>query len=452
MKGKLGTAALMLVVILMFGGTGVFATYEIVTMIYDGARAREWTEVQADAVSARSYHYRFGGRDYESDRWGLERLGGSDNIGTWYRDMMDRVETAYKKHRPLAIYVNPADPAEAVIDRNIRWMQVLLFVPFAICFGGVGVGALWMLVSIFRDSPDKEKQEKAAQPVIRPARTVTSNLRGPAIGRWIFAIFWNAISMPVAIAMVPEAVQKGDYAALIILLFPLVGLFLLWSAISSTISALRHGSATLDMLTAEPRPGAPLQGTIQFARGVTAGEPFRVQLECINVRETSNRIESSKFWSKECAVNAAQGASGARVDFRFDVPANLPHTFTDERASVRHKWRIEAQPASQHMGAAYGFDVALLPPAESTEEFTLANDAPVPEEVKQMFDRLGVKTSDAKQRAAFAELKPDEQQAIAKAARWVPSVKAIVIAIVVVVTAFQFGPVIFDVIGYFRGK
>ena len=451
MKAKLGMAAILLVSAAAFGGTGVFATYEIVTMLYDGVRARDWTAVQAAAVSEKSYRYRFDGRDYESDRWGLERLGGSDNIDSWQRDMRELVATAFKKHRPITVYVNPAEPSQAVIDRNIRWKQLLLFVPFAICFGGVGVGALWMMFAIFRDSPKEEEKEKT-QPAPRPARRVTSNLRGAAIGRWLFAIFWNGLSMPVAFAFVPDAVQKGDWLALLILIFPVVGVFLLWSAISSTISALRHGAATLDVFTAEPRPGVPLQGSIQFARGVTAGEPFRVQLECINVRRTSNSIENTKFWSKECAVQAAPGASGTRVDFRFDVPANVPHTFTDERTNVSHKWRIEAQPASQHMGAAYGFDVALLPPAESTEEFTLANDPPLSAEAKELFDKLGVNASEAKKRAAFAQLTPEEQQAISKAVRWVPSIKAVVIAIVVIVMLIEWGPTIFNLIGFFRGQ
>ena len=71
----------------------------------------------------------------------FERLGGSDNIDSWQRDMRELVSTAFKKHRPITVYVNPAEPSQAVIDRNIRWKQVLLFVPFAIrhlsnVFGG----------------------------------------------------------------------------------------------------------------------------------------------------------------------------------------------------------------------------------------------------------------------------------------------------------------------------
>src|SRR5262249_9148253 len=104
------------------------------------------------------------------------------------------------------------------------------------------------------------------------------------------------------------------------------------------------------------------------------------------------------------------------------------------------------------MGMSYGFDVALLPPAPSNEEFTLANDPPLSAEAKQLFEKLGVNASEAKKRAAFAQLTPEEQQAIAKAARWVPSIKHIVIAIVCIVVLIEWGPTIFTLIGFFRGQ
>ena len=104
------------------------------------------------------------------------------------------------------------------------------------------------------------------------------------------------------------------------------------------------------------------------------------------------------------------------------------------------------------MAAAYGFDVALLPPAESTEEFWLANDPPVPDEVKQLFDKLGVNASEAKKRAVYAQLAPEEQQALAKAVRWFPSIKTIVIGVVAIVMLIEWGPTILNLIGFFRGQ
>jgi uncharacterized protein DUF3592 len=450
MGAKLGAAAICVVAALGFGGVGVFASWMIATMVYDGTRAREWTEVHAEAVSERGYRYDFGGREYRSERWGLDRLGGSDNIDTWYRDMTERMRVAFKEHRPVTVYVNPQDPSQAVVDRNIRWKQVLLFVPFAICFGGVGLGALWMLPRVLRGSADDTGQRQAPAPAA--GRTIKSDVRGSVIAAWLFAIFWNALAMPVSIGFVPDLLRQGEWLALLILLFPLVGLFLLWSAISSTMSYLRHGSAVLDVLTAEPRAGGALQGSIAFARGVSVGDPFRVELECIQVDSSSNKVSTSKFWSKECAVQASQAANGPRVDFRFDVPETVPPTSTDANAPVRHKWRVAARPASQRAGAAYGFDVALLPPRPSEEEFALANDPAIPAEVDGMFDRLGVGASNAKKRAAFAQLAPEEQAALAKYATKVPSMKVVVIVIVCIVAAVQYGPMLVEVIRALGGR
>jgi hypothetical protein len=435
-RAKLGVAAICLMTMLVFGGTGVFASWAIGTMLYDAARAREWTEVPAE-VEGGGYRYRFAGREYRSERLGLMRVGAEDNIDTWHGDMRDRLASAAKEQRPITVYVNPEDPSQAVIDRDIRWKLVLFLTPFALAFGGVGVGALYVMQRVLRGTPEEE-----APPQARPARVVSSDMRTAVVGTWLFAFFWNALAMPVAFLFVPDALRQGEWLALVVLIFPLVGVMLLWWAIGSTISYVKRGGATLSLATAQPRAGAALQGSIAFARGVSAGDAFRVQLECFKTDRTGDETRRDKIWTREAAVQAV-GSAQPRVDFRFEVPAGLPATSDNPYGPVSHAWRIEARPAGQRMGAAYGFDVAIGPAAPQDDAAALASPArPVPEEVRKMLERLGVKTTDARAREALAQLKPEERQALAKYAGWVPSMKKIVIAIVFIVVAIQVAPFI----------
>jgi len=448
MGAKLGAAAICLAVVLVFGGTGVFASWAIATMLYDASRSREWTAVQADVEKdGYSYRYRFEGREYHGERWGLMRVEGRDNIDNWYGDMRDLVRDARKAQRPITVYVNPADPSEALIDRHIRWNLVLFLTPFALAFGGVGVGGLWMMQRVFRDAPAGEARPQAKAPATR----VASDVRGALLGSWLFAFFWNAMAMPVGFLFVPDALRRGEWLALLVLLFPLVGVMLLWYAIHSTIGYLRRGAATLNLLTAEPRPGAPLRGSIEFARGVSAGDAFRVELECFRTDRRGDETDRRKFWSREAAVQAVGAGDRPRIDFSFDVPASVPASSTDTAAPVSHAWRIEARPAGQRMAAGYGFDLALLPALPVDKAIAFANSTPVPDEVKEMFERLGVKATDAEEREALAGLKPEERQALAKYARYVPSMKKIVIAIVCIVVAIQLIPVVMHLIHLVNG-
>jgi hypothetical protein len=91
-------------------------------------------------VSAR-YAYRFDGRDHEGTRIGLDRWAGADNIGSWHQDWHHRLEDARSREQPVAAWVNPQRPEEALLERSVRTGMTLFRLPFAILFTGIGVGA-----------------------------------------------------------------------------------------------------------------------------------------------------------------------------------------------------------------------------------------------------------------------------------------------------------------------
>src|SRR5207244_4256705 len=184
-----------------------------------------------------------------------------------------------KERKPIMVHVNPDNPAESVLDRDIRWALVLLFVPFALGFGGVGVGALWFLVRTVRGSPPTARAKGA----VRSSATAraSSDPRSGLLMMWIFAFFWNVITLPIAILVVRDVVMgSGEWGTLLVLLFPLVGILVLWGAIASTVGLWRRGHGALSLQGPDPRVGAPLQGSISFPRGVNSGDAFKVALVC----------------------------------------------------------------------------------------------------------------------------------------------------------------------------
>ena len=48
--------------------------------------------------------------------------------------------------KPITVWVNPDNPSESMLDRELRWKLLVIFVPFALGFGGVGlvVGSMMM--------------------------------------------------------------------------------------------------------------------------------------------------------------------------------------------------------------------------------------------------------------------------------------------------------------------
>jgi hypothetical protein len=147
----------------LFGAGGAGPSWAIDKTIHDGMRAMDWVLVKAtvDAFNRGqvSYRYTFQGREYKGDRMGSAILGGRDNLDSWHSDMASLLSAAQKEGKPISVFVNPDNPAESMIDRTIRWKLVLVFLPFALGFGGVGVGALWFLgKALVGESPSRMPQ------------------------------------------------------------------------------------------------------------------------------------------------------------------------------------------------------------------------------------------------------------------------------------------------------
>ncbi|MBL0143338.1 MAG: DUF3592 domain-containing protein [Betaproteobacteria bacterium] len=259
--GKVGGIFVCLVFGLPFGGVGVWATHSIVETLSAARSARDWVKVRATVDNAKlesgdgtyraeaAYRYRFEGKDYTGTRLGISTLGGSDNIDDWHEQIAGRLEDARSAGIPITVWVNPDNPAEAVVDREIRWKELLFLAPFSLAFGGVGVGALVAMFFVIRGSAPAGWGNDTREPVrTRPGALASPGAKSPEISTagqsglgflWVFAFFWNAISFPIAILAIPEMVQSGEWLGLFVLLFPLVGLLLLWTCVSTTFKAIR---------------------------------------------------------------------------------------------------------------------------------------------------------------------------------------------------------------------
>ena len=263
----------------IFGGIGAAASYVMYRTIADSQRAESWVKVKASVDTYKrgtvSYRYTMGGAEYKGDRMGAFILGGRDNLDDWYGDMDRMLRRAVEKHEPITVYVNPDNPQESMIDHTLRWKLIAMIVPFAVGFGGVGLGAAWVMLSSLFTSDTPPATWTPGTPA--PAARRSSGLGG----QWAFTIMWNAIALPISFIAVPGIWQSGEWIGLIILIFPLIGVLMLWGAISSTISAIvraarsprREEAVDLSALAEAARAAPPQDagGTV-FARGMLSGD------------------------------------------------------------------------------------------------------------------------------------------------------------------------------------
>ena len=162
---RLGVSLACLLFAAGFGAGGLVGIGALAHHVHGWYTTRSWQPIMVEVTKAElhssrgrksttyrvaaQYRYEVGGKTYTGKRVGYGDEA-ADNIGEWHEDRFAELDDARKSGQPLLAWHDPKNPAEAVLDRNLRWGMVLFLLPFAVLFSAVGLGALWGLVGIWR--------------------------------------------------------------------------------------------------------------------------------------------------------------------------------------------------------------------------------------------------------------------------------------------------------------
>ncbi len=204
-------------------------------------------------------------------------------------------------------------------------------------------------------------------------RSIRDSNRVGAIGMWIFALFWNAISIPLAVLIAPSELAKGHHAALLILLFPLIGIFVFIAAIYQTLRSIRFGTSTCHLENVPVVPGRKFRGDVEIGNDTVPedGYHFRIaSLQAMTTGSGKNRSTTEHtLWDDEIEVNAAaamRSPTGVRVPFELATPPD-GHTTDESDSSNRYFWRLYA--TAQFAGVDYAaqFQIPVFQTGEAVD-------------------------------------------------------------------------------------
>jgi len=381
---------------LFFAGGGFFMLSETALPMWQNwQRMQGWQPNDAHLLSFSGaenetrvhYRYAYGGVSYSGNSVGVSEI--KDNIGPWHRDMQAYLGRIKRSGDILRIWVNPFNPSQAVIDRDMRWGLFALESGFCAIFILIGLAVIYASIRgvnkiAARHRPslwDMRKrwqqaqadgssslgflefcQQHYAEPEKPDPETTTpvdwQNRKGwedariksdagkGALFFWGFAIIWNAISIPASLVL-PRELGQDNYGALLVLLFPAVGLLLIYKAIQSTLEYRRFGRV---LFTMDPFPGAiggHVGGTIQVKnldyQRAREAQNLSVTLECVHSYvsgsgKNRSRRESIK-WAERGQPKIDYAIEGVNLVFRFDVPEHLPQADV-EQSGAYHFWRL----------------------------------------------------------------------------------------------------------------
>lgn len=367
MSGR-GAARFLMIFGGLFAAIGLaFLFLSIIPTLIESWQMRGWQPVEAEllaadlnthrgddsttySVSAR-YRYRWQGQEYEADRVGIN--SGSDNIGDWHEQTYQRLRSS----STVTAWIDPANPAEAILDRDIRWGLLGFEMIFVLVFGGFGLGIIWFGITL-RRSESAQASPLLAKPAWG-ANRIRPEGRGELWVLWIFSVVWLLITSPLFFSL-DEVADKGNWPLLLALLFPLVGLGLLTLALIKTVRWRRFNRALLHLSPFPGSAGGKVAGSVDLPLPAEQQTPIRVRLSCLHVywRRSGNKSERREevLWQDERKVQLVPGPNGSRLDFAFKPPAGLP---ASSSGSDHHTWRLslEAEIAGPDLALRFAIPV-----------------------------------------------------------------------------------------------
>lgn len=273
---------------------------------------------------------------------------------------------------------------------------------FGAIFGSVGFGLIIAGFKARRELAAREARQAAApgQPWLWREdwanRLIPDRSRSAATGLWVFAIFWNLIALPAAYLALRNNIWEENKAALLILLFPLIGLGLLIAATYAMLRARRYGVSVLELVAVPVPIGREIAGRIHVPGAFEPEQGVKVTLTCareITTGSGKNRSTTTTIlWQDDQTIpGVTRDASGVAIPFVMSVPADCPSS-DDRDPSNKVIWKLSAEAAVAGIDYSAGFEVPVFytkesdspPPPELVAreearmaEYTLPTEAPV---------------------------------------------------------------------------
>lgn len=249
---------------------------------------------------------------------------------------------------------------------------------FATVFGGVGFGGIGLALR-GRRSAETVMLLRAGHPD-EPWRWRPDWERGrltdqSRVAMWTacaFATFWNLIALPSAVLGVRSALDEGNRAAWLVLLFPLAGIGLAVWAVRATLRYRAFGTSHLDLDTRPGVIGRALAGTLQAPAHLHPADGFLLTLTAIHRTRTGSGDDSSShervLWQEERRETGrpTRDATGVHtvLPVAFRIPGDAP-PFDDSNPNDAVIWRLSVEASAPGVDYASTFEVPVFRTAES---------------------------------------------------------------------------------------
>jgi hypothetical protein len=227
---------------------------------------------------------------------------------------------------------------------------------------------------------------------------ITSSSRRTILLLWIFIAFWCGISGAISLFVVLPQLHQGNHAALIALIFPVIGIAMFFFALNTTRAWRKFGQSIFEMAAVPAAPGGTLEGEIQVKSKLQPRHGLHLRLSCVRRATTGsgqNRSTTEKIlWQDEKWLRAdlpQTDLNTTGIPVFFKLPGNLPESTASLGDGIHWKLESAAQLRGPNFHATFEVPVFKLPePPEISDDPTLQYQMSLDEVRKQIHSKIQV--------------------------------------------------------------
>jgi hypothetical protein len=227
---------------------------------------------------------------------------------------------------------------------------------------------------------------------------ITSSSRKAVLLLWIFIAFWCTASAVISLVVVPPQLHQGNHAALIALIFPVIGLALIFFALNTTLAWRRFGRSIFEMAAVPAISGGTLEGEIQVNGKLRPRHGLYLRLSCVRRTTTgasNNRNTTEKIlWQDEKWLRADLPQTDLKatgIPVYFKLPDKLPESTPASGDGIHWKLEASATLRGPNFHAAFEVPVFKLPELpEISDDPTVQYQMSLDEVRKQIHSKIQV--------------------------------------------------------------
>lgn len=312
------------------------------------------------------YQYTYEGETYTGATVTLAGVGNQSNA--YQKRLSQELQKYRRTRRPYRCFVNPQQPTEAVLERDISFAG-LGGALIAVCagMGLLAAGFAWrrwerrcaVRAAAHPDEPWLWRADWAS------ARVVCS--RAGVLFPVGFAVVWNLLSWPFG-----WAAWRGE-VPFFVWLFPIAGLALAVWALVAVLCWLKYGRSVFEMASVPGVIGGSLAGVVRTSVKIVPERGFCLRLSCIRTVQSGGRNSSpsrSIVWQDEQRIGREllPAAEQSAIPVLFTIPFDCAPCDDRNWKNVVH-WELEVSAATPGMDYKATFSVPVFKTPASRPDF-----------------------------------------------------------------------------------